>query len=190
MDYVSAYIHHYEINGKAGAGAGEGLSKLVRWKKAGFVDGMSLLDYGCGCGAILEGIKDKSDYLGVDIVPKAIEYARIDYPECTFRVITPGKLDTEKKQFVGAGSVFTHTAKSLVDASLSDVKSAMDESTLGIIDILEGDSAKDTIHLSYWKLEDFQSKLLEHGIASEVIDRVKHPNGFEHTYLKISYDHR
>lgn len=189
MGYVDSYVHHYEVNGRAGAGGGDGRNKLVRWEKAGFVDGMSLLDYGCGCGAILEGIKDKSGYLGVDIVPQAIEYARIDYPECTFRVFTPGNLKTEKKQFVGAGSVFTHTAKDLVDKSLSDIKQAMDKDTLGIIDILEECQKKDTRHISYWKLEDFQAKLLSHGIASKVIDKVKHPNGFEHTYLGISYDH-
>jgi len=189
VDYIKAYEDHYRNNGRLGAGGGDGKTKVTRWKKAGFVDGMSILDYGCGCGAILEGIEDKSQYLGVDIVSQAIEYARLDYPECTFKVFTPGTLKTPKKQFIGAGSVFTHTARDLVEQSIKDIKQAMNKDSLGIIDILEGDSNNNTIHLAYWNLQEFAELLLSHGIGSVQIDKVKHPNGFTHTYLAIAYDH-
>lgn len=184
-DYINGYILHYSENGRSGAGGGDGVGKIQRWKKAGFIDGMSVLDYGCGYGAILDGISDRSKYLGVDIVPQAIDLARGLYPECRFAVLSPGKLDGGQFDFVGAGSVFTHTARSVVGDSLLDISTAMAPESVGIIDILEGDEMRNTLHLAYWKLSDFQEVLADYSIVSEVVDKVSHQNGFTHTYLKI-----
>ena len=53
------------------------------------IDGLSILDVGCGLGDLFSYLRrrgDKVDYLGVDILPEMVDEARVRHPEARFEV--------------------------------------------------------------------------------------------------------
>lgn len=86
-------------------------SSIVRY--AGLRDGMSIIDLGCGSGrlATVLGRTMKISYLGIDIIPKLLEYANsISPPHYIFMLnrdlripIVPDEVD-----MIVAFSLFTH----------------------------------------------------------------------------------
>jgi len=181
--YIADYINIYKENGKDGSGAGL-VDKAERIRLFGYDDKFSLLDYGCGWGAILSGINPK-DYLGVDIVPQAIELARKEFPDRNFEVLEIGKLKTEPKDFAIALSVFSHALYSDVPDCLNDISSNLKTGGGAIIDILEGDK-KPTLNIHYWNLDKFIEELAQVGL--KVLDSKKYTSsiGYVHTYLKLT----
>jgi len=79
----------------------------------GLREGMSLLDLGCGSGRLAHAISKRIniDYLGLDVVPKLLDYARTKTPASyRFQINHALSLPSTSKStdFVAAFSVFTH----------------------------------------------------------------------------------
>lgn len=179
--YIQHYVTHYANTGVNGSGTGEYEQKLELWRRFGYKDGMTVLDYGAGWGAVLPGITNHKGYLGVDIVPQACEIGREKFPDATFEVLEIGKLEAPKFDWTVAMSVFTHALYSDVPDMLRDIRQSLTE---GMVDILEGEDTNDT-HIRYWRLEDFLRVLEENGIHGEFADKIAWNNGHTHSYIKI-----
>lgn len=181
--YIDKYIHHYELNGKSGAGGGLG-QKMSLLADGGYREGMSLLDYGCGWGCLLEGLVDTTDYIGVDIVPQAIEIAQQTFPGKDFQVLDIGKLEVEPKDFAVAFSVFTHARKEDVPDCLADMYRNLNPKGRGLVDILEGED-KESPHFRYWERDAFEAELEKAGFDHYWLYQKLWPNGFTHTYFAL-----
>lgn len=182
--YVQFYSGLYETSGIGVAGIGLG-NKVLYLQKAGYCDGMSFLDYGCGWGAILQGINPTA-YLGVDMAAPAVQQAEKTFPGRQFREIKIGQLGiNEAFDFVAAISVFTHTPYADVDDSLKDIYLALKPGGRAMVDILEGDPADETEFIRYWRKEEFVKKL--HQIGFEIADTFKTIGNyqFQHTFFAI-----
>lgn len=178
QEYIRHYIKHYKKNGKIGAGMGIG-TKPQLLKDCGYTKG-TVLDYGCGWGVVSQCFNES--YLGVDIVPQAIEIAKKEFPEKKFRVLEIGKLKTSARDFVFAFSVFTHARKSDVPDCLSDIHRNLKKSGIAALDILEGEDKQD-IHFRYWNKQDFIKELEKAGFEIKETFVRKWNNNFTHTYF-------
>jgi SAM-dependent methyltransferase len=90
---------------------GPGLAELLRAE--GLADGTSLLDLGCGSGRLAHalGSRVRIGYLGLDVVPELLAYARTRCPpDYQFEVNTGLSLPAADASFdmACAFSVFTH----------------------------------------------------------------------------------
>lgn len=189
QDYIKHYDDHYKAHGLQGSGTGEYEIKLRLWREIGYTDGMTVLDYGCGWGAMLPGITNKEGYCGVDVSAEAIRIGRQKFPGVWMQDFVPGELQefiTRKHQFdfVCAQSVFTHTPKHSVLTCLKDIKDVM--SGFALIDILIGDDQPDNIHVRYYKDEDEWFWYLDKaGLKGEFVKNIQWPGGL-HYYYKVT----
>lgn len=181
-EYINHYIRVYNNNGVKGSGGGLAY-KPSYLKEAGYSDEMTLLDYGCGCGFILDGINPK-DYIGVDIVPLAIDIAKEKHPERKFEVLEIGKLKCPPMDFSIAMSVFTHARYEDVDDCLQDIYRATKNGGTALIDILEGDKPE-TEHIRYWNKAKFENKLKNNGFKIEKIFYKTGINQYTHLYFVL-----
>lgn len=184
-DYLDHYRNHYLAYGKSASGVGLG-SKPELLEEAGYEHGMSLLDYGCGWGALAGWLPKETSYLGVDITPEAIDLAREENPNRNFKVIENGQLKTFPKDFAVAFSVFTHALKEDVPLCLKDIHHSLKKTGTALVDILEGAESRSDMHLRYWSKQDFENELTKAGFV--VKDSfVRHwSNGFTHTYFILN----
>lgn len=107
---------------------GPGLADLLQGE--GLADGMSLFDLGCGSGRLASALggRLRIDYLGTDVVPELLAYARTRAPE-SFRFV----LHTEPTVPAADGglhmacafSVFTHLLHEETYLYLSDMRRAL-----------------------------------------------------------------
>lgn len=181
-EYIDHYRQHYRTYGDKGSGTGEYERKLALWKEQGYTNGMSVLDYGCGWGAMLPGITNRKDYLGVDIAPEALEIGREKFPEANFQQLEIGKLDCPQKDFVCAMSVFTHARYEDVPDCLRDLHRSLKEKGFGLIDFLRGECNEDP-HVRFWPEDEFLREVRKQ-FKAEVIGDIAWP-GFTHTYVRI-----
>lgn len=184
--YIEHYDNHYKNMGLAGAGTGEFEKKLDIWQRVGFKAKMKVLDYGCGWGAMLQGIKNP--YLGVDISPEAVKLAKEKFPKKKFEVFEIGKLDVGTFDFVAAMSVFSHCRFEDLQDSLGDIKRALKPDGIACIDFIEAPERRQDEHIRQYPLTDFGNELTQAGFKYEVVDRINWGNGFTHTYLKVIHE--
>lgn len=180
--YLAEYTEFYNSGNEAGSGATAEQRTQEYYdipKRGGYKKGMSLLDYGCGWGAICNEID--TDYYGVDIIPKAIDLARKHFPNKKFDVLEIGKLKCPKKDFCIALSVFTHCLLEDVDDCLGDI--ARNTKTHFLVDILEGDPEQSNLHVRYWNKDEFIKKLKKHGFKVTGEFKITAQYGYVHTYL-------
>ncbi len=90
-----------------------GAIELAILRHAGLVDGMSLIDLGCGSGRLADalGREMRLEYLGTDIVQSLLDYARTKTPaNYRFALHRDLSLPAEdaSADMVSAFSVFTH----------------------------------------------------------------------------------
>lgn len=90
-----------------------GLAELNIVRYAGLRDGMSIIDLGCGSGRLASalGRAMSVSYIGIDIVPKLLEYAKSKSPpDYVFMLNRDLRLpvDPGAVEMVVAFSVFTH----------------------------------------------------------------------------------
>lgn len=183
--YSDYYNNMYVSSGKSASGTGEWKIKEAMWREVGYEDWMSVLDYGCGWGAMFPAVNDRQRYVGVDISPQAIEIGKSEFSDVDFRSFTMGELALDKKfDFIVAMSVFTHVPHENVDECLQDIHRHMDPTGFGLIDILEGEDQTNHPYIHWWNLDEFGKVLDKNGFGSEFAKKIKWP-GFEHTYLKI-----
>jgi trans-aconitate methyltransferase len=181
--YVEAYREHYRKNGKVASGTGEYVRKLELWYRIGYTDEMTVLDYGCGWGAMVRGIKNPSLYHGVDIVPEAVDLARIHNPGVSFDVFEIGSLDAAPADFVCAQSVFTHALREDAPICLEDIFWAMNDEGFGLIDILHKPGHENLL-LRYYDPKEW-SELLEYvGFEGGLVDVIEWPTA-THYYYKV-----
>jgi len=185
-EYVKHYDDHYKGSGKAGAGTGEWQIKIELWRKFGYEDGMSVLDYGCGWGAMLPGITNKKDYLGVDISPEAIRLGHIEHPDAKLEVFKNGELHTGKFDWVVASSVFTHTPFITAVDSLKDIKQAMKK--YAFVDILTGTDRSEDIHIRHYADGQWEKYLEAAGLKGEPCAVLRWPGDFYHHYWRLEHD--
>lgn len=182
-EYLNDYKQIYENLGIGGSGSPDFKRTKDYYdllKRGGYKDGESLLDYGCGWGAMLGG-HDIKDYYGCDIVPKVIELAKEQFPDKTFEVLDIGNLNIEPKDFCIALSVFTHTLVEDRDACLGDI--ARNTRRGALIDILEGDDTQSSLHIRYCNKEEFIKKLNEFGFTVITEFKIMGAGNYEHTYF-------
>lgn len=184
--YVEHYDNHYKLSGLRGAGTGEFMIKLQLWYAQGYKDGMSVLDYGCGWGAMLPGITNKKDYLGVDISPEAIRLAKLEFPGSKFEVSQIGKLKTGKFDWVAAMSVFTHTPFETTLDSLRDIKQAMKGPAL--VDFMVGEDNPKDIHVRHYGLGEWEKYLKQAGLKGTPAKTIMWPGNNLHHYWKLEND--
>jgi len=185
-EYQKQYEGYYEELEEGGSGGADFKRSQGYYDlpiKGGFKEGMSLLDYGCGWGAMCAGL-DVEDYYGVDIVPHAIELAKKHFPNKKFDVLETGKLKCEPKDFCIALSVFTHCLLQDVDDCLKDISTHTTKGAL--IDILEGSDEKSDLHIRYWNKEEFIKKLKEFGFNYVDEFKVTGQYDYVHTYLILN----
>lgn len=82
-------------------------------RQSGLVDGMSLIDIGCGSGRLARPLAKqmKVEYLGTDVVPELLAYARTNAPKnYRFELVDGLSIPAEARcaDMVCAFSVFTH----------------------------------------------------------------------------------
>lgn len=76
-DYAKTWIKHYESNDDVFRT--EYLEPYLKTKLSTLPNDSKILDVGCGWGVVLNFIKQKSRYYGVDIVPEFLEYVKNKY---------------------------------------------------------------------------------------------------------------
>jgi len=70
-------------------------SDPVLWRFAGNVEGLNVLDAGCGTGYLSKQLCDRGAHVtGIDLSERMIAIARADYPGIDFRIDTSGTLHT------------------------------------------------------------------------------------------------
>lgn len=181
--YVQAYVDHYAKDGKMAAGIGTYREKLDRWYRIGYDDHMTVLDYGCGWGTMLQGIKHPQYYLGVDIVPQAIELARNVFPDAKFEVLEMGTLNIPPVDFIAAQSVFTHALREDVPDCLADIRRSMHQDSVAVIDILHK-PGPDMLLLRHYDPDEWLEILDTAGLAGGFIETVQGPTAV-HSYYKV-----
>jgi len=182
-DYVKHYDEHYQRMGETGAGQLVWEPQYQIWLKAGYKPSMSVLDYGCGVGVMLEaGIKD---YLGVDISSEAIRLAKKRYPGHDFRVLEMGDLMVVPRDMAVAQSVFTHIPKAYVSECLQDVKRNFTE--FALIDILLGEDDVNDLHVRRFSEGEWLDCLWKNDLAGERIGEHDFV-GYNHIYYKVTHD--
>lgn len=184
-DYLKQYTEFYDVLNEGGSGGADYTRSQEYYEipvKGGFKDGMSLLDYGCGWGAMCVGL-NVDDYYGVDIIPKAIDLARKHFPDKKFDVLEVGKLKCEPKDFCISLSVFTHCLLEQVDDCLKDISSHTKKGA--VIDILEGDDKNSCLHVRYWNKDEFIKKLNNFGFVVNSEFKITAQYGHIHTYLVL-----
>ena len=182
--YVQAYVDHYAKDGRMASGQGEYLVKLARWYRIGYTDNMTVLDYGCGWGTMVQGIKDRSLYQGVDIVPQAIELARETFPDVSFDVLEMGTLNIAPVDFVAAHSVFTHALREDVPDCLADIRRSMGPDSIAVIDILHK-PGPDMLLLRHYDPVEWMQILDTAGLTGSYIETVRGPTA-THSYYKVT----
>lgn len=182
QEYIDDYKKIYsdlKEGGSGGADYKRGQEYYDLPLKGGFKEGMSLLDYGCGWGAMCAGLD--VDYFGCDIVPEAIDLAKKHFPNKSFEVLEMGKLNIEPKDFCIALSVFTHCLYEDTDDCLGDI--ARNTKKGALIDILEGEREQSNLHIRYWNKEEFIKKLNDFGFKVKGEFKITAQFGYVHTYL-------
>ena len=155
------------------------------WVAAGYRPGMSILDYGCGWGIILNAIEDWSTYLGVDICPEVIELGRSKFPGADFRVLDDlGTLDCGVKDFVVAHSVFTHTPRELVAATLQNIKRAL--GGIGLVDIIEGRDNPEEWLIRKYREDEWLERLRLAGLQANKLKEAPRC-GYPMIYYKVTH---
>lgn len=183
-NYITHYNDHYKKNGLAGSGVGLG-EKPSLLKMAGYKDGMSLLDYGCGWGALAGWLPKTTEYVGVDLIKEAIDLAKKQNPDRNFLVIENGELKITPKDFAVAFSVFTHALVESVSDCLSDIYNNTKDNAIIFLDILEGDPRNSSLHIRYWDKNDFCKVLNSHNMIVRNSFVRKWDNGYTHTYFVL-----
>lgn len=180
--YVKHYNDHYLVEGESGSGQLTWQPQYEIWLKAGYKPSMSVLDYGCGVGIMLEaGLKD---YLGVDISSEAIRLAQKRYPKATFKLFTMGELSSGRKDVAVAQSVFTHTPKNCVDRCLKDIARSFKD--FAVIDILLGDDSPFDEHVRYFTESEWHSALESANLRGIKIGDHDYV-GYNHIYYKVTH---
>lgn len=179
--YVEYYNQHYVLTGESGSGQLVWQPQYEIWLKAGYKPSMSVLDYGCGVGIMLEA--DIKDYLGVDISKEAVRLARKRYPDNMFAVFEMGKLPPLHKNVCVAQSVFTHTPFIYVDKCLKDIKRNFQD--FAIIDILIGEDDPMDYHVRRYAEDVWLDYVWKAGLKAERIGEHDFV-GYNHVYYKIS----
>lgn len=183
-EYVNAYRSHYRSQGYAGSGTGEYERKLGLWYRIGYEDWMTVLDYGCGWGAMVRGIKDTSLYMGVDIAPEAVDLARQRHPNVRFESFEMGQLDHPPVDFVAAQSVFTHARREDVADCLGDIRQVMKPESIAIIDVLHT-GGNDSLLLRHYQPDDWLATLNASGLEGTAVEVIEWPTA-THTYYKVT----
>lgn len=183
-EYIENYDNHYIQNGKSGSGTGEYEIKLQLWYDAGYKDTMTVLDYGCGWGAMIPAIKNTSLYTGVDISKTAIDMGKEMFKGVRFEVMTPGKLNLKSTfDFVAAQSVFTHTPKDTTLSCLKDIKKHL--KGFAIIDILHGEDNPSDWHVRHYSEDEWLHYIKQAGMKAEYLKNIQWAGG-NHAYYKVS----
>lgn len=177
--FVQEYDDHYVRFGRQGSGTGEWEVKYKLWLKAGY-DGGSVLDYGCGWGAMIPAVK--GEYVGVDISKTAIDIGKKMF-DSDLRVMTPGNLKLNRKfDFVAAQSVFTHVPKESAEICLKDITRHM--KGISFMDVLHGrpSGEKNIVH---YEETEWLDLLESAGLKAEHIETINW-RGYVHDYYKCS----
>jgi SAM-dependent methyltransferase len=105
-----------------------GRDEVTILQRLGVIDGMSVIDLGCGSGRLAKHLGltfDRLEYLGIDVVPELLEYAAANSPPC-FRFVINEELGVpapdNSTDFVVAFSVFTHLLHEETYLYLEDAK--------------------------------------------------------------------
>lgn len=182
---VDIYTHNYneltEKQGRSTAGADDFKIEKDLLIQCGYKPGMSILDYGCGWGSLLEVINDYGSYEGVDISPFMINLAKQQFPKNNFKVSKIGDVKTIKKDIVVAHSVFTHIPKDILSEALSDVRNNIKDTGFIIIDIFyEGTGTVNYNHVEWLNL------LKENNLLGVFIKSRNRNEYYVHNYYKLT----
>jgi ubiquinone/menaquinone biosynthesis C-methylase UbiE len=181
--YVQAYVDHYAKDGLVAAGKGLWKPKLDLWYQIGYTDDMTVLDYGCGWGTMVQGIKNPALYQGVDIVPAAIDAARDRFPGVSFEVLQMGQLNIPPVDFIAAQSVFTHALREDAPICLSDLYRSLKPGGFGLIDILHK-PGPDMLLLRYYDPDEWLEMLDTAGFTGTFIAEAQ--ASVMHSYYKVT----
>jgi len=87
---------------------------------------LRVLDWGCGTGLFCT-IFQPDNYLGIDIDPKRIEYAKKHYKKYAFRCVKPnGKNDLGRFDVVLLSGVLHHMSESVISESMENILSYLE----------------------------------------------------------------
>ncbi len=182
-EYIQAYIDHYAKVGVMGAGGGLYDNKKQMWYEIGFFDDMSILDYGCGWGTMLQALANHDLYHGVDIVPQAIEMARERWPGVSFELLELGTLNIPPVDFAAAQSVFTHARKEDAPDMLSDIYRSLKPGGLALIDVLH-EPGPDMPLLRFYHPREWLEMLEAAGFTGTFLKSLIAPT-VTHSYYKV-----
>ncbi|WP_298952317.1 class I SAM-dependent methyltransferase [uncultured Methylobacterium sp.] len=121
VDYqrtVAALLRSHPVDEAMSLAVGGGYEHVGRVETAilrhyGLADGMALLDFGCGSGRLAHAVSQQLslDYVGIDVVPDLLAYARTRTP-AHYRYIVNHELTLPlpdaSRDMVAAFSVLTH----------------------------------------------------------------------------------
>ena len=102
--------------------------RLPMLKLMGLKPNSTVLDVGCGTGAMIHSLKSYLDspknYVGTDLVQKAVDYCKQKFPEYEFYKNEPSKLPNLDRKFdmITLFSVFTHLRPNEIKDLLVEMK--------------------------------------------------------------------
>ena len=102
--------------------------RLPMLKNMGLLPNSTVLDVGCGTGALIHSLKSFMDspknYVGTDLVQKAVDYCKQKFPEYEFYKNEPSKLPNLDRKFdmITLFSVFTHLHPNEIKDLLVEMK--------------------------------------------------------------------
>jgi len=102
--------------------------RLTLLKLFGLKPNFTVLDVGCGTGASIHSLKPYLDspknYVGTDLVQKAVDYCKQKFPEWEFHKNEPSKLPNLNRKFdmIILFSVFTHLQPYEIKSMLLELK--------------------------------------------------------------------
>lgn len=155
--------------------------------------GVSVLDWGCGCGRLTRwfAATGNGHYVGIDIDGENVDWCRDNLAGASFETVPlypPTRLDSHSFDLVIANSVLTHLTKATMEMWLLEVRRLLKADGVALLSY-HGDFSNAYFVSSYG---DAMRRILEVGIYDDLIGKemegvLPDPTYYRQTYMSDTY---